>query len=115
MILEAFPAAGSRPSLPYDTRSRRTDASELAPDGPPVTLPELEEGAIAFSATLLGSPPGGGPRSPLRAPVVTAAICESSPPPSSEPLSMRGDHVEMFLRGELPSDVIPVRSPGKKH
>jgi len=122
-LLDAFPEAGSRPSLTAMTR--KTDISDLGPvsEAAPSTLSDPVVRAAAAAS------PGGAP-APEPTPVPptaaspavalpklsdTANPSSAKPPSSGDPPSSNDDSVAIFVRGEeLPRKIVAMREKNKK-
>ncbi len=116
-LLEAFPEAGSRPSI--TAMIRKTDISDLGPvsEAAPSTLSEpslraevatLEPVAVPVPATT-ASPDPAGPKL-----ADTANPATAKPPSSAEPPASSEDGVAIFARGELPRDILALREKDEK-
>jgi serine/threonine-protein kinase len=119
-LIDAYPDAASRPSL-HANAPVPTDISELAPvenRGQPA--PARSQRAEMLAATAPALPKTEDARDPPPDAGEPAAVGEtlvpaSSDPPSEPPQSSRGEDVEIFARnGDLPSELIALRSRRKK-
>jgi serine/threonine-protein kinase len=118
-LLEAFPEAGSRPSITAMTR--KTDISDLGPvsEAAPSTLsdPIVRAAAAAVPApeptpvpATSASPGVAGPKL-----ADTANPPTAKPPSSADPPSSNDDSVAIFVRGEeLPREIVALREKNKK-
>jgi serine/threonine protein kinase len=114
-LLDAFPDAGSRPSVGHIARA--TDVSELAPpeESDPAPSTTSDPGVRSFEPRPLPSEPKT-PVSPPRAALADTANPPSADPPSSEnPASSTEDGVAIFARGDqLPKELADLRAKKKK-
>jgi hypothetical protein len=99
-LLEAFPDAGSRPSI--TAMVRKTDISDLGPVSEPAP-PTLSDPVPVAPAVALPSLAD------------TANPPTAKPPSSADPPSSNDDGVAIFVRGEeLPREIVALREKNKK-
>jgi len=120
MLLDAFPDAGSRPSIGHLPRA--TDISELAPGSEPAPSTTSDPSVRAASVAQAG--PARVPATPEQ-PVKPAPAAASSksklvdtgnPPSSGGPPSSADDSVAIFMREEsLPRELLELRAKAKKN
>jgi serine/threonine protein kinase len=112
-LLEAFPDAGSRPSVEHI--ALRTDVSEL---GPPESEPAPSTTSDPSVRSFEPRPLPSEPKTPVapRSPMADTANPPSADPPSSDgPASSTEDGVAIFARGEqLPKELAELRAKRKK-
>jgi hypothetical protein len=118
-LLEAFPEAGSRPSITAMTR--KTDISDLGPvsEAAPSTLsdPIVRAAAAAVPAPEPTPVPATSASPGVAVPKLadTANPPTAKPPASADPPSSNDDSVAIFVRGgELPSEIVALREKNKK-
>ncbi len=106
-LLDAFPDAGSRPSITHVHRA--TDISELAP-------PESEAVPSTTSDPSVPVHPRAAPSEPKKpvAPVRVSLADTANPPSSEGPVSSTEDGVAIFQRGALPQELADLRAKKKK-
>jgi serine/threonine protein kinase len=121
MLLDAFPDAGSRPSLGHIPRA--TDVSELGPpQSEPVPSTTSDPSVRAASAAQAGPvrPPAQVAKAqgsqPKAAAMTKGKLADTGNPPSSgDPPSSADDSVAIFVREEsLPRELLELRAKGKK-
>jgi serine/threonine protein kinase len=109
-LLDAFPEAGSRPSITAMTR--KTDVSELAPhepedpesEAPPSTISDPKVLAAiaaipaAEAALLAATAVDAGPK-----------LADTAVPATIDPPSSNDEGVAIFARGELPREIMALR------
>jgi serine/threonine protein kinase len=111
-LVEAFPEAGSRPSITA-MGIRPTDVSELGPpssEAPPSTLsdPSVRAAAAAEAPPPPPPPPHAVPLAETANPVT------AKPPSSREPPSSNDEGIAIFARGELPREIASLRRNKRK-
>ncbi len=119
-LAEAFPDAGSRPSITA-TPARPTDVSELGPpsEGPPSTLSDPSVRAAAAAVALAAAPsaaaaspelPPPAPQPPVPIKLADTGNPPTAKPPSShDPPSSSDEGVAIFARGEIPLEIVALR------
>ena len=117
-LLDAFPDAGSRPSIGHIMRA--TDISELAPvsEPPPSTTSDPRVRAASAAQAGQAGPPAA-PAAPVQAakpaPPPKGALADTGNPPSSVDPSSADDGVAIFVREEsLPRELLELRAKARK-
>ena len=122
-LVDAFPNAGSRPSVTAIVRN--TDVSELGPvseaappteAAPPSTVSDPAVLVAIAAALAPPSPASAVPPSPAAGQAAAAApgkLGETGNPASAEPPSSTEDGVAIFARGDLPKEIQALRKKGK--
>jgi serine/threonine protein kinase len=120
-LVEAYPNAGSRPSI--GTLVRNTDVSELGPVSEAAPPTEAAPSTVSDPAMRVAGPASArvpGPASPRAAPPPAQAAMPPPPlsdtgnPASADPPSSADDGVSIFARGELPSEIVALRKNAAK-
>jgi hypothetical protein len=114
-LLEAFPEAGSRPSI--TAMIRKTDISDLGPVSEAAPATQSDPVVRAASATPEPAAVPANAASPdLAGPKLadTASPATAKPPSSVDPPSSSDDGVAIFARGELPREILALRERDKK-
>ncbi|HEY8086363.1 MAG TPA: serine/threonine-protein kinase, partial [Polyangiaceae bacterium] len=120
-LVEAYPNAGSRPSI--GTLVRNTDVSELGPVSEVAPPTEAAPSTVSDPAMRVAgpaSPRAAAPASPRAAPspgqaaIPPPALSDTGNPASADPPSSADDGVAIFARGELPSEIVALRKQAAK-
>jgi serine/threonine protein kinase len=115
MLLDAFPDAGSRPSIGH--LHRATDISELGPPGSE-PAPSTTSDPSVRAASVAHAGPARVPALPAQAaPAPKSKLVDTGNPPSSGgPPSSADDSVAIFMREEsLPRELLELRAKAKKN
>jgi hypothetical protein len=117
-LVDAFPEAGSRPSITAMV-ARPTDVSELAPpssapvitqEAPPSEEPPstVSDPDVIAAAMASATPAEGTPANPPTL-ADTANPATAKPPSSHDPPSSNDEGIAYFARGELPREIMALR------
>jgi serine/threonine-protein kinase len=107
-LLDAFPDAGSRPSITHIHRA--TDVSELGPPDSEAVPSTTSDPSVPV---VQPRPAPSEPKKPV-APVRVSLADTGNPPSSEGPVSSAEDGVAIFQRGALPQELADLRSKTKK-
>jgi serine/threonine protein kinase len=109
-LLDAFPDAGSRPSMGHIPRA--TDISELGPASEPA--PSTTSDPSVRAAVIASAQAASPPVATAQPPKVTLADT-ANPPSSGGPPSSADDSVAIFVREEtLPRELLELRAKAKQ-